>query len=109
MNMRKIILGVIVGISITMLISAGMENYVINKNTANVEMYQNVRIFTDSRPLAEYEYLGTVKITISFSGQYTPLRNSFIKAAKKKYPDCEGIILNFVNGGTDTADVIKFK
>ena len=57
----------------------------------------------------EYEYLGTVKSNVTMSGQYEDVRNNLIRRAKKEYPAAEGIILNLKDGGTDKADVIKFK
>ena len=102
--MKKLIFGILIGISFTALIAAGIENYVVTKNTANVETYQNIRVFTDCKPVAEYEYLGTVKVTFASNGYYTELRDILLKNARKQYPNAEGIIINF-----DKADVIKFK
>lgn len=108
--MKKLILGILIGVSFTALIGAGVVDYVVSKKTAEVTTIQNLKIFTDSEPVTEYDYLGTVNLTIgTFSGQYEPVRNGLIKKAKKEYPQAEGIILHLVNGGTDKADVIKFK
>jgi hypothetical protein len=93
----------------TALISAGIENYMVSKKTAEVERFQNLYVFTDSTPVLEYDYLGTVSSAMTLSGQYESVRNSLIKSAQKKYPQCDGIILHLVNGGVDKADVIKFK
>ena len=46
--MKKLIFGMIIGLSFVALVGAGIESYTVNKNTANVEMYQNIRVFTDS-------------------------------------------------------------
>jgi hypothetical protein len=101
--MKKIIFGIIIGVGITAMVGAGME-YAVSKNTANVETYQNIRIFTDCKPVLEYEYLGTVKVSFAASGQYNETRDILIKNAKKKYPFAEGIIIkNF------ECEVIKFK
>lgn len=102
--MKKLILGIIIGGSLTTLIAAGVENYVVNRNTAEVETYQNVRIFTDSKPIKEYEYLGIVKAHIGLTGHYSEIRGILIKNAIKKYPNAEGLIIK-----DDVADVIKFK
>ena len=108
--MKKLIFGILIGICFTALIGAGIEAYTVSKKTAEVQIYQNIKVFTDCTPVMEYEYLGTIKLGISFtSGQYQPIRDSFIKSAKKQYPQCDGIILHFVDGGVDSADVIKFK
>lgn len=83
----------------------------LNKNNiAEVEQIQGFYVFVDSKPVAEYEYLGTVKNSVSFSsGQYQSVRDILIKKARKEYPLGTGIIFHFHNGGTDKADVIKFK
>lgn len=107
--MKKLIFGIIIGILFTALISAGISEYVVNKKTAEVTSIQNLKIFTDCEPVMEYEYLGTVKGSMTVTGQYEPVRNVLIKKAKKEYPQAEGIILHLVNGGIDKADVIKFK
>ena len=81
----------------------------IRKDLAIVNRMENLYVFTDSTPVTEYEYLGTVKVSVVWSGQYQNVRNSLIKKAKKKYPQAEGIILHMKAGGTDRADVIMFK
>lgn len=86
------------------LLAAGVENYVVNKNTAEVETYQNIRIFTDCKPIKEYDYLGTVKVHVVLTGDYSETRGILIKNALKKYPNAEGLIIK-----NDAADVIKFK
>lgn len=78
--------------------------------TAEVDTYEGVYVFTDSKPVKEYDYLGTVKIGFTVgSGQYQDLRDKLIKKAKKEYPSCQGLLFNFKDGGADKADVIKFK
>lgn len=109
--MKKLILGALIGVSFTALIGAGVVDYVVSKKTAEVATIQNLKVFTDSEPVMEYEYLGTVKNSVSLlgTGQYEPVRDDLIKRAKKAYPQADGIILHLLNGGTDKADVIKFK
>jgi hypothetical protein len=81
------------------------------KATAIVNQYQGIYVYTDAKPQGEHEYLGTVKAKGAAwgSGQYTDIRDRFIKTAKKDYPSAEGIILYLQDGGIDRADVIKFK
>lgn len=84
--------------------------YDARKNTAEVEQMEGLFIFVDSKPVQEYEFLGTEKITIGLgSGQYTDIRNKLIKKVKKEYPTADGVLIHFSNGGTDKADAIKFK
>lgn len=107
--MKKIfITGLLVGLTLFALVSF-KSSYEPGKKTADVNTYEGVYIFTDSKPVKEYTYLGTVKSVGAFSsGQYEQVRNKLIKLAKKEYPGCEGIILELKDGGTDKADVIKF-
>lgn len=102
--MKKIILLLIIFLNIVAFKTLN------KKNLAEVEQMQGFYVFTDSKPVAEYDYLGTVKNSVSFSsGQYQSIRDILIKKARKEYPSGDGIILHFVNGGTDKADIIKLK
>lgn len=80
----------------------------IKKNCAEVQQLQGLYIFMDSKPLTEYKYLGTVKASSGWSGQYQAVRDKLIKKAKDDFKDADGLILNFVKDGVDKADVIKF-
>lgn len=102
--MKKILFGLLLGISFTALVGAGVEAYTVNKKTAEVETFQNICVFMDSKPVMEYEYLGTVKMTIALTGKYSEVRDFLIKTAKKKYPACDAIIID-----RGIADVIRFK
>ena len=102
--MKKIIFGLLLGVSFTALVGAGVQAYTVSKSTANVDMQQNVCVFTDSKPVMEYEYLGSVKMSISWSGKYSEIRNYLVKTARSKYPTCEAIIID-----GNKADVVKFK
>lgn len=86
------------------------------ENTAVVSKIQGFYIFTDSQPIAEYEVVGEVSTEehndagISESkGQYQPVRDFLIKAARKINYTADGLILSFVNGCDDKASIIKFK
>jgi len=102
--MKKLILGIIIGVSFTALIGAGIENYVVGKQTANVVKSENILIFHDCTPVMEYEYLGTIKMGIAVTGKYSEIREYMIKTAKTKYPQADAIIID-----KGKADVIKFK
>jgi hypothetical protein len=84
----------------------------VKKSSADVNQVEGYYIFTDSKPVLEYEYLGTVKFNggLGFSSeQYTDVRNKLIKRAKKEFPRADGIIFYFATGSADRADLIKFK
>lgn len=86
--------------------------YDVRKNTAEVEQIQGFWVFIDSKPVTEYDYLGTINGTRgrgSFNPQYTVIRDALLKLARKQYPDADGIILHLNAGGKDRADVLHFK
>jgi hypothetical protein len=85
-------------------------DYTPGPATAEVERYRGFYIFVDSKPVLEYEYLGTEKATgLGFGDtQYTGVRDRLIKKAQKTYPEADALILNFKSGGWDTFDAIKF-
>ena len=84
-----------------------------NKQLAEVNQQQGFYLFVDSKPVSDYEYLGTVKVrSFSFkvqTEQYQSVRDALIKDAKKMYPNGDGLIFNFQVGAPNTADVIKLK
>ena len=82
-----------------------------DKAAATVNQVQGVYLFIDSKPVAAYEYLGTVDtkgITTS-NPQYIVIRDKLIKRIKKDWPAADGVIFSFNAGGRDHADAIKFK
>jgi hypothetical protein len=110
--MKKTSLGILIGLALTFLIAfTSDKTQEVKKSTAEVDQVQGLYIFTDSKPLYEYEYLGSVKngVRIVGSSQYQPVRDGLIKKIKKEYPQADGAIFHFVNGAADKADAIKFK
>ena len=88
-----------------------IDNYVVKKNTAEVDQIEGFYIFSDCKPVNEYEYLGTVSSnTGGFGGtQYEQVRDRLIKKVKKEYPKADAIILTLQYGRADKADAIIFK
>jgi len=107
--MKKLILGSIIGIILSTTVAFTLANYEPKKSTGEVEQMQGLYIFTDSKPVLEYEYLGTVKASMGMDSQYQGVRDKLVKKAKKDYPDADGLIMQFKSGGTDKCDAIKFK
>lgn len=84
------------------------------KGLSEVNKIKGFYVFVDSKPTAEYESLGEVKVDendaeIKKSTQYQSVRDNLIKNARAANYTADGIILTFVNGGTDKAEIIKFK
>ena len=78
-----------------------------NNSSANVEQQQGLYLFMFSKPTSEYEYLGSVKKSIAWTGQPTEMLNSMIKKIKRDFPLADGVI--FTSADMDKADAIKFK
>ncbi len=68
-----------------------------------------IYVFTDAEPVMDYEILDREKSGISWSGQYSEIRNRLIKKALKGNKSAEGVILTFSTGGMDRAVVMKYK
>ena len=110
--MKKILLNVFIGSSLLLAVGFTVASYDVKKSTAEVNQIQGIFIFTNSKPLSEYEYLGSIKtssIVSLGSAQYQPVRDKMIKKIKKDYPQANGAIFYFNNGSADKADAIKFK
>ena len=89
--------------------SVWFSTYEPQKKSAEVEQMQGCYIFVDSKPVMEYEYLGTVSALVGWSSQYQSIRDQLLRKAKKEYPNADGLIFHFNAGGADKCDAIKFK
>ena len=126
--MKKSLLSFFAGAAFLSLIAAGQPgassiDYAPGKRTAEVEQYQGLYVFTDSKPVLEYDYIATVKYNSSMAGrllgtstaatQYEDVRDGLLKIVRKECdkkgykPDA--VILHLKSGDADTADLIKFK
>ena len=59
--MRKNFLGFLLGVAVTSLIAFKVANYEVKPSTSEVNRIEGLLIFTDCKPVMDYEYLGTVK------------------------------------------------
>jgi hypothetical protein len=78
-----------------------------DKTKATVDQMDGLYVFIKSKPVAEYEYLGSVSKAIAWSGKPEEMLNSMIKKVKKEYPKADGIVFTSVD--MDKADAIQFK
>lgn len=76
---------------------------------ANVYRHNGLLIFTDCEPINEYEVVEHERSALSWSGQYSEIKNKLTRRALRDYPSADGIILSMVEGHVDRAVVIKFK
>jgi hypothetical protein len=105
---NRIMKKVLLGFGIAMCFSFVYKQYYeVNNSTAEVAKEQGLYIFTDSKPVNDYEYLGTVKIGVS-SPNYSNVKKSIINKVKKKHPTANGILMN-VEGNNGIGDAIFFE
>ena len=76
------------------------------KPLANVEQVEGIYIFLLSKPVTPTEYLGSVKVGSTITGN--PL-NVLIRKCKKEYPQAEALIISDPDLQKAKADAVKFK
>lgn len=81
----------------------------VKQENAVVSQIEGVYIFTDCKPLSQYDELGVVELYFSGDTQYQSIRDNLIKKAKKKYPEADGLIFDFNKRGVDKCLAIDFK
>jgi|GEM_PF-1576857 len=110
--MKKLFLGVIVGLSIALTFSF-KTIFEPSQTTAEVNRVRGIAIFTDSKPLQPFEVIGTVKIpNMTMKDHvYYVCRDEMVMKAKEKYPEAAGLIIYSDEGGQAwyNGEVIKFK
>lgn len=99
----------IIVLSATLLAGLAFKS-TVDVSIAKVERIQGLYVFTDSKPVTEYDYLGTVTIKgVGLkSPQYTVVRDALLKKLHEDYPQADGAIFYLVTGGIDKVDAIKF-
>lgn len=118
-RMKKFFFGIIAGIGLTSMIAFKVANYEVKNNTAEVSQFQGFYIFTDCRPVKEYEYIGTVKSNeVQYTGglsfgdlTYDQLANNLITITKRKIRKGkmgEGNAF-IIHPESESADFIKIK
>lgn len=78
-----------------------------DKSTGTVDQMEGLYVFIQSKPKADFEYLGTVKKTLAWTGKPEEMLNSMLKKVKNDYPQADGIV--FTSVAMDKADAVKFK
>ena len=83
--MKKTLIAFLLGISITGLIAFTAVKYEAKKSTAEVEQMQGLYVFIHSKPVMEYEYLGSFTPSLVPSSKARSIINYVIKKGKEKY------------------------
>lgn len=96
--MKKITLGIILGLSIALGFSF-KTIYDLKITSAEVNTHEGLAIFMDCEPVSEYEIIGEVKLAkISYKGDtYTEGRSTLIEKCKKTYPTAQALIMSTDN------------
>jgi hypothetical protein len=81
--------------------------YEAKKSTAEVEQMQGLYVFIHSKPVGDYEYIGSLTPTFVPSANAKPIINHMIKKGKEKYPEATGII--FTDDQLGKVDLIILK
>jgi hypothetical protein len=81
--------------------------YEAKKSTSEVEQVQGLYIFIHSKPVAEYEYLGSFTPNFVPSKNAKSITNYMIKKGKEAYPNANGII--FTDDEMGKADMVLIK
>jgi hypothetical protein len=76
------------------------------KDDATVEQSEGLYIFIMSKPVAETNYLGTLKVGSTITDN--PL-HTLIKKCRKEYPGAEALIIDDVNLQKAKANAVTFK
>jgi len=107
--MKKNLFAIVFGICVTILLAFKTTNYVPSASTAEVNKFDGYYIFTDSKPVMAFEIIDTLEIGFITDTQYESIKKSFIKKAKNKFQDANGLIINLNKKGIDKCLVIKLK
>lgn len=107
--MKKHLIGFFFGISVTILFAFKVANFLPNASTAEVNNIEGFYIFTDSKPLMPYDSIGVLEIGFVSDTQYESIRGSFVKKARSKFPNANGLIMKFDKKGVDKCIVVKMK
>ena len=74
--MKKIFFGIIAGFAISILVAFTVANYEVKNNTAEVSQYEGYYIFTDCKPVKEYDYIATIGANeVQYTGGVTSCRS----------------------------------
>jgi hypothetical protein len=104
--MKKGRIKLLIGLLSVVLIFTAFTNS-SEKSKSIVDQKEGLYIFILSKPVTEYEYLGSVKKVLAWTGKPDEMLNSMIRKVKKEYPKADGIVFTSVD--MDKADAIQFK
>lgn len=107
--MKNQVLFFLAGMVFTILFAFTTATFTPSRATAEVVRADGFYIFTDSKPVMEYDSLGVVELGFVSGTQYNSIRANLIQRSRKKYPQGDGLLMQLTNGGVDRCVVVKFK
>ena len=98
----KVKLKLVIMVAVLLLsFSAFKPLYELNKATAEVSQEEGLYVFYRSKPVSDYEYLGTYKIGLIWDDKPSLLFAKLVRKVKKEYPQAQAIIIdNNMNKGS---------
>lgn len=94
LEVRNILFGFFIGMSLSALLSFTIVNYEITKATSEADLVQGVYIFVKCKPVKNYKFLGTVNAPYIGSHEFDDIVNSMLKNLKKHYPNANGLVFD---------------
>lgn len=92
------------------LLSTGAFGQLDSNSLATVEKIQGYYVYILSKPLQDYEVIGTVTVGSTATNGYNERRKKMIRKLSKEYPKADGIIMDFAGGwDADVGTAIIFK
>lgn len=103
-----------------------LDNHIDKVSLATVEQFNGVYVFTESKPVSEYEILGEIEFNGSGSSsfymsgglmlfssgetpQYNEIRSALVTNAVLANREVEGVIITILGNGKGKATMLKFK
>lgn len=76
-------------------------------NLGSVNQVQGYYVYWQSKPVNEYQYLGSIQVYLVWSAKPSSMLRTMIRKAKRKFPQGDAII--FTADNMDKADIVKLK
>lgn len=109
--MKSKLLPFLAGMLLTLTFAFNGASDNVDKTMASVQKLDGYYIFVKAEPKAPYEKLGNMESPgMVKSLALNSMLNTFIKKAKKDYPNADGLVFNAAGeSGMGSCEVIKFK
>ncbi len=91
---------------LVVIVMAMKPMYETTKATAEVFQEEGLYIFYRSKPVKEYDYIGTYKVGMVWDDKPKLLFAKIVKKVKKEFPEAQAVIIDNDMG---KCDAIKFK